>query len=343
MKRCCTRGRGVGRGVVELWHRELGDFPPRAFAHRFVASELYYLSFSFSEQDLVLRFGVHKKLDNHRGCVNTVSFNADGDTLISGSDDRKVILWDWDAGRVKLSFDSGHSNNVFQARFMPYTDDRVIITCAADGEVYAVTLPSIDLRTKTATKLFTCRSTDGTVILLNAIAIDPRSPNLFAIAGTDEYARVYDIRKYKWDGSTNCDYPANFFCPHHLIGNGNVGITGLAFSDQSELLTSYNDELIYLFSKDQGLGPNAVQESPISSVNADAGDKSKSASLLSPVDGDQTGPQVYKGHRNRETVKGVSFFGPNFKTPQEKKQVLPLCSSRRHDSTDLGAAKDADQ
>ncbi|XP_064935150.1 uncharacterized protein LOC135587540 isoform X1 [Musa acuminata AAA Group] len=369
MKRCFTRGRGVGRSVVELWHRELGDFPPRAFAHRFVASE-----------DLVLRFGVHRKLDNHRGCVNTVSFNADGDTLVSGSDDRKVILWDWDAGRVKLSFDSGHSNNVFQARFMPYTDDRIIITCAADGEVrhaqileggkvdttllaqhdgrahklgiepgssyiiyscgedglvqhvsslscfvfftcyfqllstYIASLvhvTQIDLRTKTATKLFTCRSTYGTAIHLNAIAIDPRSPNLFAIAGTDEYARVYDIRKYMWDGSTDCDYPANFFCPRHLIGNDNVGITGLAFSDQSELLASYNDELIYLFSKDQGLGPNAVRESPISSVNADAGDKSKSASLLSPVDGDQTGPQVYKGHRNCETVKGVSFFGPN--------------------------------
>ncbi|XP_065017409.1 uncharacterized protein LOC135643997 [Musa acuminata AAA Group] len=340
MKRCCTRGRGVGRGVVELWHRELGDFPPRAFAHRFVASE-----------DLVLRFGVHRKLDNHRGCVNTVSFNADGDTLVSGSDDRKVILWDWDAGRVKLSFDSGHSNNVFQARFMPYTDDRIIITCAADGEVrhaqileggkvdttllaqhdgrahklgiepgssYIIyscgedgLVQHIDLRTKTATKLFTCRSTYGAAIHLNAIAIDPRSPNLFAIAGTDEYARVYDIRKYMWDGSTDCDYPANFFCPRHLIGNDNVGITGLAFSDQSELLASYNDELIYLFSKDQGLGPNAVRESPISSVNADAGDKSKSASLLSPVDGDQTGPQVYKGHRNCETVKGVSFFGPN--------------------------------
>lgn len=108
---------------------------------RFLLAILF--EFIFSEQDLVLRFGVHRKLDNHRGCVNTVSFNADGDTLVSGSDDRKVILWDWDAGRVKLSFDSGHSNNVFQARFMPYTGDRIIITCAADGEVYAVTLPSV--------------------------------------------------------------------------------------------------------------------------------------------------------------------------------------------------------
>lgn len=82
-----------------------------------------------------MRFRIYRKLDNHRGCVNTVSFNADGDILISGSDDQKVILWNWDAGHIKLSFDSGHSNNVFHARFMPYTDDRTIVTCAADGQV----------------------------------------------------------------------------------------------------------------------------------------------------------------------------------------------------------------
>jgi WD repeat-containing protein 42A len=67
--------------------------------------------------------------------VNTVGFNADGDTLISGSDDQMVMLWDWDTGAIKLQFPSGHSNNVFQARFMPYTNDQTIVTCAADGEV----------------------------------------------------------------------------------------------------------------------------------------------------------------------------------------------------------------
>ena len=94
-----------------------------------------YLCCYFLFQDLVLHFDIHRKLAKHRGCVNTVSFNTDGDILVSGSDDRRIILWDWESGHVKLSFESGHMNNVFQAKFMPYTDDRSIVTCAADGQV----------------------------------------------------------------------------------------------------------------------------------------------------------------------------------------------------------------
>ncbi|XP_042427606.1 DDB1- and CUL4-associated factor 8-like [Zingiber officinale] len=340
MKKIPTRAADFSPGVLDLWHRELGGFTPQAFARRFGASE-----------DLVMRFRIYRKLDNHRGCVNTVSFNADGDILISGSDDQKVILWDWDAGYIKLSFDSGHSNNVFHARFMPYTDDRTIVTCAADGQVrhaeilqggkVATTLLTnhvgrahklgiepgsphtfyscgedgvvqhIDLRTKNATKLFTCTLDDGEVNHLNAIAINPSSPNLFAIAGTDVYARVYDIRKYKSDGSTDCGYPSNMFCPLHLIdGDHDTGITGVAFSDQGELLTSYSDEHIYLFTKDHGLGPRADRVFPESSLDVDTGVGPSLASPLSQS-GNQIVPQIFKGHTNCETVKGVGFFGPN--------------------------------
>lgn len=169
----------------------------------------------------------------------------------------------------------------------------------------------IDLRTKNATKLFTCILADGKVNHLNAIAINPRSPNLFAIAGTDVYARVYDIRKYKFDGSTDCGYPSNMFCPLHLIdGDHNTGITGLAFSDQGELLTSYNDEHIYLFTMHHGLGPCADGVFPVSSMVVDTGVGSSLASPLSQA-GNQIGPQIFKGHTNCETVKGVGFFGPN--------------------------------
>lgn len=86
-------------------------------------------------QDLVLRLDLFRKLEKHRGCVNTVSFNEDGDILVSGSDDRRVIFWEWETGHVKLSFHSGHYDNVFQAKIMPYTEDRTIVTCAADGQV----------------------------------------------------------------------------------------------------------------------------------------------------------------------------------------------------------------
>lgn len=141
---------------------------------------------------------------------------------------------------------------------------------------------------------------------LNAITIDPRNPNLFAIGGSDPFARVYDIRKFNWDGSSEFGQPVDFFCPNHLVDDEGVGITGLAYSDQSELLVSYNDEFIYLFTKDLGFGPNPVFSSQVS----DSSDNLPSSSI-SNVEGDtKAGPQSYKGHRNCETVKGVNFFGP---------------------------------
>ncbi|KAL2602682.1 hypothetical protein AAZV13_10G241400 [Glycine max] len=250
------------KAIPDLCNRELGHLPPRNFALRLGASE-----------DLVLRLELLRNLQKHRGCVNTVSFNADGDTLVSGSDDWGVILWDWETGRIKLSFHSGHSNNVFQAKFMPHSHDRTIVTCAADGQ--------FDLRTGAATELFTCQP-------------------------------IKD--RYKWDGSTDFGQPTDFFCPPHLIGDQQVGITGLAFSEQRELLVSYNDELIYLFTQDMGLGPNPPDPGSPKSMNSDAseiGFSHGSVSSQSNMDADdKITPQVFKGHRNCETVKGVNFFGP---------------------------------
>ncbi|XP_050363939.1 uncharacterized protein LOC126782683 isoform X2 [Argentina anserina] len=331
------------KAVVNVWQRQLGELSARNYANRLGGSE-----------DLVLRLDIHRKLDKHSGCVNTVSFNAGGDVLISGSDDQRLILWNWETGKVNLSLDSGHSNNVFQAKFMPYSDDRSIVSCAADGQVRHTQIsehgkvessmlakhrgrahklaiepgsPHIfytcgedgrvqhfDLRTKAPTKLLTCQTLDGRerhspITTLNAIAIDPRNPNLFAVAGSDEYTRLFDIRKYNWDGSSEFGQPTDYFCPPHLIGNDQVGITGLAFSEQSELLVSYNDEFIYLFTREMALGPNP--HISMSSDGSEMSDDRESEASPSSMDADEkTIPQAYKGHMNSETVKGVNFFGP---------------------------------
>ncbi|EOA16603.1 hypothetical protein CARUB_v10004776mg [Capsella rubella] len=315
-----AKRRRTEHSVVSVWERELGLLPNRNFSTRFAASE-----------DLLRRLGLHKKLFKHKGCVNTVSFNADGDILLSGSDDKQVILWDWQSASVKLSFNSGHSDNIFQAKFMPFSDDLSIVTSAADKQVrYSKILESgqvetsllgehqgpvhklavepgspfsfytcgedgvvkhFDLRTRVATNLFTCKEAKyNLIVYLHAIAVDPRNPGLFAVAGMDEYARVYDIRSYRSEGWYNFTQPVDHFCPRHLIGNDHVGITGLAFSDQSELLASYIDEFIYLFTPDMGLGP---APNPSSTKTQE-----------------RRTPQVYKEHKNLKTVKGVNFFGP---------------------------------
>ncbi|XP_033132235.1 DDB1- and CUL4-associated factor 8 isoform X2 [Brassica rapa] len=274
-RRPSKRQRSSDHTVVRIWERELGQLPNRSFSNRFSASE-----------HLLNRLGLHKKLQEHTGCVNTVSFNADGDILVSGSDDRQVILWDWDTATVKLSFDSGHCNNIFQAKFMPFSDDRSIVTSSADGQVrYSKILESGQVET--------CMLGihQGQV---HKLAIEPGSPFSFYTCGED------GVVKHLIRGTL-------VFLPWLEWMSMLVSMTfvataprlGLAYSDQSELLASYTDEFIYLFSPGMGMGPN-----PPSSSETDTETETETE-VRKTIQ-----PQVYKEHSNRETVKGVGFFGP---------------------------------
>ncbi|EFJ34971.1 hypothetical protein SELMODRAFT_81531 [Selaginella moellendorffii] len=309
MKQCSELGK--------LWERQIGNIHPRAFSLNIGGCK-----------DLIQRLERYAELSGHDGCVNTVHFNPSGDILVSGSDDKEIVFWDWAARSKKLSFNSGHDNNVFQARIMPFSNDRSVVTCAADGQVRHAVIPEngcvstkklaqhrgrahklaiepgsprtffscgedgdvrqFDLREGSNMKIVTCKGRP--VIYLNAIVINPRNPNYFAVGGSDEFARVYDIRKVSSSGEV--DSPVDVFAPKHLIGTKqHVHITCVAYSQQEELLISYNDELIYLFDKGGGLGP-----SPPRDQNEENEKKEY---------------EVYKGHRNAQTVKGVNFFGPN--------------------------------
>ncbi|XP_023511970.1 DDB1- and CUL4-associated factor 8 [Cucurbita pepo subsp. pepo] len=319
---------GMDCELAEICSREIGTARSRNFSRRFSASEI-----------IVKQLNLEKKLNGHDGCVNAVEFNSTGDLLVSGSDDCKVILWDWARNSERFSYPSGHLDNIFQTKIMPFTNDQKIVTSAADGKVrlgqvlddgrvvakmlgehqgsvheLAVEPGSphilyscgedglvqhFDLRNSSAIKLFYCTSfaerskQPPKVVGLNAIVNDPRNPNYFALGGSDEYARLYDLRNCGGGAFSTSNRVLDTFCPHHLIQTNNFHITGLAFSNSSELLVTYSDELIYLFHKNMGLGPSPLT---VSSEN-----------LLRKL----KRPQVYSGHRNSATVKGVNFFGPN--------------------------------
>lgn len=41
---------------------------------------------------------LQRTLEGHDGCVNAVAFDPTGTLLVSGSDDQRIMVWDWEAG-----------------------------------------------------------------------------------------------------------------------------------------------------------------------------------------------------------------------------------------------------
>jgi len=86
-------------------------------------------------QVLVKNLSLYAKLEGHEGCVNAVEFNSTGDILVSGSDDRQVMFWNWESKTKLFDYHSGHEDNIFQTKIMPFTDDSRVVTSAGDGQV----------------------------------------------------------------------------------------------------------------------------------------------------------------------------------------------------------------
>ncbi|XP_028911049.1 DDB1- and CUL4-associated factor 8 [Ornithorhynchus anatinus] len=293
------------RALAALRQRELGA--GRGFAREACGARAF-----------VQRFRLQHSLEGHAGCVNTLHFNRRGTRLASGSDDLKVVVWDWGRRRPVLDFESGHKSNVFQAKFLPNSGDSTLAMCARDGQVRVAELSATQC----------CRNTKRVAQHKGAshkLALEPDSPCTFLSAGEDAVVFTIDLRQdrpasklvvtkekekkvglytiYVNPASTHqfavggrdqfvriydqrkMDENENNgvlkkFCPHHLVtSESKANITCLVYShDGSELLASYNDEDIYLFDSSHSDGAQYVKR--------------------------------YKGHRNNATVKGVNFYGP---------------------------------
>ncbi|XP_076297350.1 DDB1- and CUL4-associated factor 8 isoform X7 [Lasioglossum baleicum] len=253
------------------------------------------------------RLKIMQELNEHRGCVNGINFNQKGNLLASCSDDLTVIIWNWAVGKKRHVFDTGHTSNVFQSKWLPF-DDNFLITCARDGLVRLLDVNrgtsrgvathdapahkldiqpdsphivlsagedakvlSIDIRENEATELTVVK--DGIHnVRLYSVQSHPINCNEFCVGGFAPEVRIYDRRK----ASTQL----HKLCPAHLIGSpDNVLVTSAVYNyNGTEILASYSDELIYLFD------------------------------AVSPKIGDFV--HSYDGHTNTITVKGVSFFGP---------------------------------
>ncbi|KYM99984.1 DDB1- and CUL4-associated factor 8 [Cyphomyrmex costatus] len=282
------------RIVPEMINRQIGSNP--LFQRRFYGS-----------LHAVERLELMYNLNEHQGCVNALNFNQKGNLLASASDDLAVVIWDWAVGKKRHWFMSGHTSNMFQAKWLPLDVEYLMVTCARDGQVRLLDLEhdtskklaahrgpshklavhhetphvvfsagedarvfSIDIRESKPNKLLVVKEGSSEVQLFS-IHSNPFNSNEFCVGGRSHYVRVYDRRKV----ST----PLYKLCPDHLVRNKHAHVTCAVYNHNgTEILASYNDEDIYLFDR-------------FMSSHVDYAHR-------------------YQGHRNSATVKGVNFFGP---------------------------------
>ena len=278
---------------------------------------------SFSQRQIsslenVRKLHCVKKLEGHEGCVNSLSFNMSGSRIASGSDDLSVIVWDWQKGEKVLQYNTGHRANVFQSKIMP--GDLTIASCSRDGQVRLAELATaghlrstkrlaqhkgpahkmalipgtghsllsagedgqvfmIDIRELKPDKILLLKNDKDKKIPIYSIHSNPVDGNIFCTTGRDQFVRVFD-RRYLAPGTNSPEL--HKLCPEHLSTAHELKayITCAVFNHNgSQILGSYNDEDIYLFEPN-----NTEKEDKVTNM--------------------------FRGHRNNATVKGVNFYGP---------------------------------
>lgn len=291
--------------IPEVVTRQIGT------SSKFQSAELFQRR-CYGSLHSVQRLELMYKLEEHDGCVNSLHFHPDGSLLASGSDDLKVVIWDWKIGKCLLKYDTKHRGNIFQSKFLNLSGDLHIATSARDGQVRIAQISreeGIRDNRKLGSHRGPCHKIavlpeqphiilsageDGLVlshdvrknkperivqvrdddreVALYSIHGHPLKTQEFCVSGRDDVVRVYDQRKSNEPLATYHPFKRN---QSEYAG---LHVTCAVYNhDGSEILASYNDADIYLFD-----------------VNAPPGNFI----------------HQYQGHRNGATIKGVNFFGP---------------------------------
>ncbi|VDP85214.1 unnamed protein product, partial [Schistosoma mattheei] len=152
----------------------------------------------------------------HHGCVNCLEWNERGSYLASGSDDRRLIIWDPFERKSLLTMNTGHMANIFSVKFLSSLNENLIVTGAADNKIRVHDIKALETRhvfschsgrvkrlanTPSEPFLFWSASEDGTCRQFDlrdpdqCIAVNPLKSELVAIGGNEPFVRMFDRRK----------------------------------------------------------------------------------------------------------------------------------------------------
>ncbi|KAK9450462.1 WD40-repeat-containing domain protein [Limtongia smithiae] len=143
----------------------------------------------YSAPKFVVDLELTHQLFGHTGCINTVCWSAEGRLLASGSDDTHINIYNTDDPSYPLSlrFPTGHTNNIFSVKFMPQTNNSVIISASGDSEVRIFDINEGRATRRSILKCYSDR--------VKRIVPDGYSPSMFLTCSEDGDIRHIDLRQ----------------------------------------------------------------------------------------------------------------------------------------------------
>ncbi|XP_064826393.1 DDB1- and CUL4-associated factor 6-like isoform X1 [Oncorhynchus masou masou] len=148
-------------------------------------------------KEFVQRLKLEATLDVHEGSVNTICWNSTGEYILSGSDDDRLVITNPYSRKVKASITSWHRSNIFSAKFLPQTNDRMIVSAAADGKIF---LTNVE-RGSNMDPVLQYHCHNGAAYEILTVPSDPHS---FLSCGEDGTIRWFDVRVSPGCWQTNC-------------------------------------------------------------------------------------------------------------------------------------------
>lgn len=124
----------------------------------------------------VKRLELDAILEGHMGCVNCLEWTTNGQQIASASDDFHLMIWDPFKRKRLLDLQTPHTGNIFSVKFLPKTNNSIVLTGAADNRVFAFDLE------QQHSPIFECHCHKMRV---KRLATAPETPFLFWSSGED--------------------------------------------------------------------------------------------------------------------------------------------------------------
>ncbi|XP_050525885.1 DDB1- and CUL4-associated factor 8-like [Daktulosphaira vitifoliae] len=298
----------------ELYNREIGKYKrPTNWYNKFYRSLV-----------AIQKLKLNKQLKGHQGCVNALDFNSSGDTIASGSDDLKVCLWNWSLGKCLLKYNSGHSEHVFQTKFLMSQSDIRIVSSGRDGLVILSAVGKSDVHFN---KILASHNRS-----CNKLSVHKDLPYVVLSCGEDGVVKSIDIRESPINENVNSTN-----IQHIRRNNGSVvRLYDINTNPMNpfEFIVIGDDKYVRLYDKrktthdpvkkfhrilpsSRSYSRPRPRESHITSAVFNycgteiLASYSEDDIYLFDVNGSpDTYLHQYGGHLNRMTIKGVNFYGP---------------------------------